>query len=288
MSDMTLSFRSFTCCARRRQLALAVLASAALAGCATQANVAQEGAAAPVAAPAAPAALVPPVIAVPPASVGTWYDLGQQQAPWLSGDAPVASSGATVPTRVAGLRREDGHWLAIVIAQVAPAGSAPCPLPTSLTVEDSGGPDGCLRMRRNADFDHWLEQQHMVLFRWLASRGWQSLPRAWTAYRVPAATGQLLEVTAVVDPSLIEPATRNNTDFLVAGVAGTRWAHDLARAAREASGGGTLKVPAFPFAPAQRSGIRPNAAAPAERPHPATQVITTPRPPVQAPRSDRQ
>lgn len=285
MSDMTPSFLSSPHRARIVQLALAVLAGAAMGGCATQADVTQASAIAPA---AAPATLVPPVIAVPPSSVGTWYDLGQQQAPWLSGDAPVASSGATVPTRVAGLRREDGHWLAIVIAQVAPAGSAPCPLPTSLTVEDSGGPSGCLRMRRNADFDHWLEQQHMVLFRWLASRGWQSLPRAWTSYRVPAAAGQLLEVTTVVDPSLIEPATRNNTDFLVAGVAGTRWAHDLARAAREAAGGGTLKVPAFPFAPAQRSGIRPNAAAPAERPSPATQVITAPRPPVQAPRSDRQ
>jgi hypothetical protein len=229
----------------------------------------------------AAAAQAAPVITVPPTSVGTWYDLGHLQAPWLSGDAVVPVDGVNTPTRVAGLRREDGRWLAIVIAQVAPAGGASCPQPNSLHV--GGGADGtCLRLRRDADFDRWLETQHGVLYRWLEGRQWEARPRAWASYRAPS-----IETHALVDPSLLEATTRNNADFLAAGTPGQQWAQKFAAATRAAAGG-ALSVPPFPFAPPIAPPAPPQPAA-----APAQAIQVTPpappsRPPVQAPRRDRE
>ena len=131
---MTVHTPTFT----RGALALATLAGAALlAGCASpgtwSAKWPDRGSPAAVAGSAAA-----PLIQVPPTSVGTWFDLGHVLAPWMAGDAPVPVTGPAAPTRIAGLRREDGRWLAIVLTQTAPAGGAPCPLPTSLHVVDSG------------------------------------------------------------------------------------------------------------------------------------------------------
>ncbi len=264
----------------RRALALvAVSAAALLAGCAAPGMWASS---APVAHGATASAA--PLIAVPPTSVGTWYDLGHVMAPWLAGDAPVPVSGPEAPTRLAGLRREDGRWLAIVIAQAAPAGGAPCPMPNSLHVVDTGSSaDGCLRLRRDADFDRWLERQHSVLYQWLEGRGWASRPRAWISYRVPAA-GRAIETHALLDPVLLEPTTRNNDDFLAGGQPGLQWARAFAAATRAASGG-MLNVPPFPFAPQVGLAAPPVVVAP-PAPVRATQVPA--RPAVQAPRRDRE
>ncbi len=264
----------------RRALALVALSATALvAGCATPGMWASSAPVAPVSAVAAA-----PLIAVPPTSVGTWYDLGHVLAPWLAGDAPVPVSGPEAPTRLAGLRREDGRWLAIVIAQVAPAGGAPCPLPTSLHVVDTGSTaDGCLRLRRDADFDRWLEHQHSVLYQWLEGRGWASRPRAGISYHVPAA-GRAIETHALLDPVLLEPTTRNNDDFLAGGQPGLQWARAFAAATRAASGG-LLNVPPFPFAPQVGLPAPPVVVAP---PPPARATQLPARPPVQAPRRDRE
>ena len=267
----------------RAALALAAMAAAALlAGCAAPGGTLfDRGSPAAVAGSAAA-----PLIQVPPTSVGTWFDLGHVLAPWMAGDAPVPVSGPAAPTRVAGLRREDGRWLAIVLTQTAPAGGAPCPLPTSLHVVDSGSSaDGCLRLRRDADFDRWLQQQHSVLYHWLDGRGWTSQPRAWVGYRVPADGGRAIETHALIDPSLIEPTTRNNTDFLAGGQPGLQWARELAAATRAASGSGVLNVPPFPFAPQVAPPAPPAVVAP---PPPARATQVPPRPPVQAPRRDRE
>ena len=228
-----------------RALAGVAVAAALLAGCAAPGGSSDGGGAG-----AAASASAAPVIQVAPTSLGTWVDLGHVRAPWLAGDAPVPVAGPSAPTRIAGLRREDGRWLAIVIAQVAPGGGAPCPLPTGLHVERSGGSaDGCLRLRRDADFDRWLQQQHSVLYQWLEGQGWASRPRAWAGYRVPAVGGRSIETHALLDPTLIEPTTRNNTDFLAGGQPGLQWAREFAAATRAASSGGVLNVPPFPFAP---------------------------------------
>lgn len=271
--------------ARRRAalgwwLALAACAGAlALAGCASPAG--PDGAAS-----SAPVAAAAPRIAVPPTSVGTWFDLGEHLAPWLAGDAPVPAAGPSVPTRVAGLQREDGRWLALVIVQETP-GSAPCPLPTSLSVTQDGA-RGCLRLRRNADFDRWLVQEHPVLDRWIDEHGWGAHPRAWVGDRLATTTGTL-ETHALLDPGLIEPTTRNNSDFLAGGRAGLAWARQFANASAAAAGGAMLNVPPFPYVPAVAPPAAPAPVVTAPAPTRATQVEPpTPSRQQPAPRADRQ
>ena len=268
----------------RRIQALSALALAAvLAGCAAPASGPPADA---TSAAATAQGTQAPLIAVPPASVGTWVDLGYFAAPWLAGDSPVPVTGPNAPTRVAGWRREDGHWLAIVLVQTAPPTGAQCPL--AMTQEVVPGADGrCLRMRRDADFDGWMARQHSVLHQWLASRGWASLPRGWVAYRIPNEGGPALEAHALFDPSLIEPVTRNPTDFLAAGAPGTQWARQFAAAARAAGTTGRLALPQFPYGP--RVGLAP-APAPVMAPPPAasaTQVNPAPQA-LPAPRVDRE
>lgn len=261
------------------RLALLVAAGALLAGCAVRAPMAP--AAEPPAASATPAQGAAPAISVPPASVGTWYDLGAHQAPWMAGDAPVPVDGANAPTRIAGLQREeDGRWMALVITQLSPV-AAPCPAPSTLTVL-SPGRDGCLRMRRNADFDGWLKNQNAVLWRWLDARGLTSTPREWIAYRAGN-----LEVHALVNPSLLEPQSRTNEEFLAGGQPGYLWAQQFAAAARAASG--VLTVPPFPFAPTLAAPLAPAASKPVvTAPTPTHTEQVRPRPPVLAPRKDRE
>jgi hypothetical protein len=277
----------------------ATLGAATLALAATLTGCASGGAphVAPLA--SAPEAVAAPLIGVPPASVGAWHELGYFLAPWMAGDAPAPVSGPSAPTRVRRLRRDDGHWLAIVVVQVAP-GSAPCPTLNSLHASDmEASSDGCLRMRSDADFDRWLQQQHSVLYHWLDGRGWTSRPRAWVSYRA-AIGGSVIEAHALLHPALLEPATRNNIDFLAGGQPALRWAQNFAKATR-AAGGGTLNVPPFPFAPPavatpeagaaslddaapKQPPATPNPAATAPTPAQAEQVLP---PPAQTPRRYR-
>ncbi|MFV0679930.1 hypothetical protein [Ottowia sp.] len=239
-------------------------------------------------------AMQAPTISVPPTSVGTWQELGYFQAPWLAGDAPVPVNGATALTRVAGLRRDDGHWLAIVVVQQAPGAVAECPAVNELHIAELGRPgNGCLRARVDADFDGWLKQQHSVLYQWLDGRGWTSRPRAWISTRVPDAAGGALESHVLVDTRLMEPTTRNNIDFLTGGQPAIAWVMRFAAATRAADGG-VLQVPPFPFAPslvaapAVPEAAPPAASAPAKAEQVSPSPVVTPRPPAPAARSDRQ
>ncbi|RRD57838.1 hypothetical protein EII20_05000 [Comamonadaceae bacterium OH2545_COT-014] len=289
---MTLTRPATAPLAKLARLALAATLAALAAGCAAPAGTSAAAGPATTATAAAPAPSAP-LIHVPPVSIGTWYDLGHESLPWLAGDAPVPVSGATAPTRAVGLRRDDGHWLAIVAVQTAPAGSAACAAPTSLHVPASAeAASGCLRMRRDADFDHYLEKQNAVLWQWLQRRGLASTPRAWVAHRVPQGQ-RLLEVHALLDPALLEATTRSNDDFLAAGAPGLKWARQLARAAQAAADGAPLAVPALPFAPQAAPPVAPAAAPQAPpvvtAPPQAEQVMPPPAPaPVPAPRADRQ
>lgn len=251
-------------------LALA-LGAALIAGCAAPQPAAPSGA---VAATSAEGAA--PRITVPAVSVGTWYDLGAENARWLAGDAPVPVNGATAPTRAVGLQRDDGRWLAIVVVQTAPSSLpvAVCPMPANeLLVESATGGSDCLRLRRDADFDGWLAQQHGVLAQWLDARGLSARPRAWVAHRIAGGAAGVTEVHALLDPSLLEPATRNNIDFLAAGQPGFEWARQLA-AANRATGSGVLAVPPFPYAPRLALPSPPARVTPlAPRPRPPGPVL---------------
>ena len=265
----------------------AVALAAALAGCA-----------APGAMPTGPAPATDagtsqgtraPLITVPPTSIGTWIDLGAHLAPWLAGEGAAPASGASVPTRVAGLQREDGRWLALVVVQRVPGAGSACP---PMGRHSVAGADGCLRMRRDADFDRWLQQQNPVLQRWIEQHDWNSRPRTWISDRA-SGSADALEAVALVEPALLEPATRNNNDFLAAGRNGLTWARQFASATQATAGGQPLRVPPFPYSAPLAA---PPAAAPTTIP---TGVVTAPpaataeqvmpaRPAPRVPRADRQ
>lgn len=268
--------------AARYHACVAAMLAALLGGCASQPPGEQSAADANAATAQSGMA---PLITVPPTSVGSWVDLGHYQAPWLAGDAAVPVGGTNAPTRVAGLRREDGRWLAIVVTQRAPSGAAGCPTGQLQEIVDPQG-DTCLRMRRDADFDGWLQRQNAVLYHWLDGRGWTSRPRSWVAYRASSEGGQVLEAHALLDPALLEAATRNPGDFLMAGQPGVNWARQFGAATMAAAGSGRLDVPPFPYAPGVGFAPPPP---PVTAPPPAraTQVTPPPRVPVQ-PRSDRE
>lgn len=238
-----------------------------IAGCATQAQSGSaDGTNSAVNAPSAAAAVSVPMIAVPATAVGTWFDLGNDRLHWLGGEGPVPVSGTNAATRAVGLQRE-GRWLAVVVVQAAPSnGSAVCPQHDSMHVGDAS-PSDCLRMRRDADLDHWLQTQHSALWQWAKERGFESRPRAWVGHRVGSG-GRLFEVHVLLDPALIEPVTRNNSDFLAGGQPGQQWARALASAARAAAGGAALVVPPFPFAP----GVEP------PPPSNPAKIVTSPSP----------
>lgn len=249
-------------------LGLSLIAALAAAGCAHRA--ASHATPATAQGSASSAASAAPRITVYPASVGQWRDLGAENAPWLAGEMPVPVARAA--TRAVGLRDAEGRWLALVIVQAAPAQSAGCTALESLRV--SGGASGrasknCLRMRRDALFDHYLERQNPALWAWLGQRGLTPPPAAWVAARVPDGQ-QLLEVHALLEPSLLEAVTRSNDDFLNAGHAGVDWSRQLARAAQAAAASGALAVPPFPYAPAPR--VTEPAPPPAEPARPAPEA----------------
>lgn len=228
-----------------------------------------------------------PVILVPATSMGRWYDLGVELAPWLGGFGPVPSSSGQAPTRVVGLQNDDGRWLAVVVVQPARDGQVTCPDANGLRIDGGEHADRCLQLRRDADFDHWLEQQHPVLFQWLADHDWSSRPRAWVGYRSSGGPSGL-EVNVLLDPWLLEPVTRNTVDFLAAGEPGRLWAQDLARGV-EAGRAAAIKLPPFPFAAFVRDPVLEEAA-PAAEAGQAEQLTPEETAPVmiRPPRQDRQ
>jgi hypothetical protein len=70
--------------------------------------------------------------------------------------------------------------------------------------QDVADAAGCLRMRRDADFDHWLQQQNPVLARWIDAHGWAARPRAWISDRATG-SGDAVEAVALVNPALLGP-----------------------------------------------------------------------------------
>ena len=204
---------------------------------------------------------------------GEWVDLGaSDQALTL-----LPEVGATLPlqTRTVGLRGPgtgtNRPWLAVLQVQTNSTNypraetrwTDTCPQQQDVRVEDATAAAtrkgtltshvriDCLRFKRWASQDGWMETNQPVLAQWLLSH--QAAPaQAYSHlhYRYATQGGAYVDIQAVVDQRLLRPPTRSNQEFLAAGRPGQAWIHELALAARQSTAqlDGKLPVPAFPIA----------------------------------------
>jgi hypothetical protein len=199
---------------------------------------------------------------------GDWVDLGSSDQDLIL----LPEVGDTLPlqTRAAGLRGPDGTWLAVLKVQTNSTNSPraetrwtdTCPKQQGIWVEDATAgetPKGrltshvridCLRFRRLANHDGWMQEHEPVLEQWLSHhKVAPNLPYAYLHYRYATQGGAYVDVQAVVDQRLLRPPTHNNHEFLAAGRPGQMWMHALVQASRQSTGmlDGTLSIPPFPF-----------------------------------------
>ena len=172
---------------------------------------------------------------------------------------------STVPlqTRVVGLRGADQQWLALLWVQTNNSNSprpttlwtgTRCPQQRGTLVEDvaQGSPVriDCLRFKRWAASDQWLEKNEPLLVQWLDHH--QVVPNAPYShlnYRYATLGGAYVQVQALIDQRLLTPDTRNNEEFLRSGQPAYAWIHQVAQAARQSTAdlNGNLPLPPFPI-----------------------------------------
>lgn len=240
---------------RSALLACSVAALAALGACA-----ARQTAPAPLLAGRAQLVLPP----------GEWQDLGlSDQALTL-----LPEVGATLPlqTRTVGLRGPGDTWLALLRVQTNRTGQQmhwetrwtdTCPQQKDMLVEDATAVTtakgtltshvrvDCLRFKRFANNEGWMEQSQPVMAQWLSQHNAApSLPYSHLHYRYATQGGAYVDIQAVVDQRLLRPPTHNNHEFLAAGRPGQAWVHALALAGRQSTAllDGMLAIPPFPIA----------------------------------------
>ena len=208
---------------------------------------------------------------------GNWVDLGSSDQLLTL----LPEVGATLPlqTRTIGLRGPgpgpetdtNSVWLAVLQVQTNSTNyprsetrwTDTCPQQQDVLVEDATAAEtskgtltshvriDCLRFKRWASQDGWMQTNQPVLTQWLLSH--QASPaQAYSHlhYRYATQGGAYVDIQAVVDQRLLRPPTRNNTEFLAAGRPGQAWIHALALAGRQSTAqlDGKLSVPAFPIA----------------------------------------
>ncbi|PWW46793.1 hypothetical protein [Melaminivora alkalimesophila] len=164
-------------------------------------------------------------------------------------------------SRLLGLRGRGGELLASVLVQTN-ATNYPrdttlwtwsCPAQKGVQVEDAtqGSPVriDCLRYRRRADLDSYLEASRPQLAQMLAAHGAvPARPHSHVAYRYSTPEGGFIAIDVLADQRLLRPPTRNNMEFLRAGRPAQEWMHQLREAARVSAGmmDGRLVLPPFP------------------------------------------
>lgn len=201
---------------------------------------------------------------------GEWVDLGASDQLLTL----LPEVGATLPlqTRTVGLRAPGTlAWLAVLQIQTNSTNypraetrwTDTCPPQKGVLVEDATAAEtskgtltshtriDCLRFKRLASHEGWMEQHQPVLTQWLVSH--QAAPvQAYSHlhYRYATEGGAYVDIQAVVDQRLLRPPTHNNQEFLAAGRPGQAWIHDLALAGRQSTAqlDGKLLIPAFPIA----------------------------------------
>jgi hypothetical protein len=190
-----------------------------------------------------------------------WEDLG------VSNEALRLQSGVgsfPLQTRAMALRGADRQVLAVMLVQTNRTDiprtptlwTGACPLQQDVLVEDAtqGSPVrvDCLRFKRWASHPGWMEKSHPAIAQWMTDhKATPSEPYSHLNFRFATEGGSYVEVNAMVDQRLLRPATRNNEEFLRAGLPAQEWSHQVADAARLSTGmvDGFFAVPPFPYAP---------------------------------------
>lgn len=177
--------------------------------------------------------------------------------------APAALGGPhTTPlrTRAWGLRGPDGSYQAVALLHVGDVSRSnaswarACPTQPGVLVTDAASGSvnriDCLRLRRWALAEGWLERSRPDLARWVTQQSVRlSGAPAHMSHMFTAAGGELLMLDVLVDQRLVRPQTRSNQDFLRAGLPAEDWSERAAQAIRQATGmfDGHLSLPAFPY-----------------------------------------
>lgn len=175
---------------------------------------------------------------------------------------PALGEPGTLPlrSRAWGLRGADGSYQAVALLHVGDASRSnaswarACPAQPGVLVTDAAGASvnriDCLRLRRWAVAENWLERNRPDLSRWVSQQSVRlSGAPAHVSHVFTTARGELLMLDVLVDQRLLRPQTRGNDDFLRAGLPAEDWSDRVAQALRQATGmfDGHLGLPAFPY-----------------------------------------
>lgn len=199
-------------------------------------------------------------LALPEASRWTEIPVGEV----FKAPLAVAGDSGVLPmrTRAWGLPAANGAWQAVVLLHVGDARRSTatswaqvCPQQRGLVVRDEAGGSAtridCLRLRRWAMAENWLERQRPDLARWAQQQSVRlDGASALVSHLFTTAGGEVLMLDLLVDQGLVRPETRGNDAFLRAGIPAQDWSERVAQSVRTASGmvDGHLSLPDFPFA----------------------------------------
>lgn len=187
---------------------------------------------------------------------GAWADLGSGDEAWAS--MPAAAAKVALRSRALVLRGPQRETLAVLLVRTNAsnlfwkpvAWGVGCPRELDVLMRDdaSGSPDrlDCLRLRRNADAQQWLQRTRPDTQAWLERN--QLLPHrgySHLSYRFATEDGGFVELQIVADQRLLQTETGSQIRQQRA------WALAVASAARDSlsSLDGQLVLPTFPGSP---------------------------------------
>lgn len=188
-----------------------------------------------------------------------WEDLGASNEVLPLHPMPAAFP---LQTRAVGLRGANKELLAVILVQTNRTNAArgltlwagDCAPQKDLWVVDVAAASpiriDCLRFKRSANQDDWMEKSYPALVRWMDEhRAEVKGPYSHVSYRFATDGGAYVNVNAIVDQRLLSPKPRNNEEFLAAGLPAQKWSLQVAEAARISAGmvDGFFAVPPFPL-----------------------------------------
>lgn len=186
---------------------------------------------------------------------GDWQDLGAADGAWRS--LPGEAAKVALRSRALVLRGPQREPLAVVLVRTNAsnlfwkpvAWGVACPRELDVLMRDgaAGSPVrmDCLRLRRDAGAQRWLERTRPVAHAWLA--GQQLLPNqpySHLSYRFATEDGGLAEVQILASQPLLQTTSAGKARQQ------RQWAMAVASAVRDSlsSLDGELRLPAFPGA----------------------------------------